>query len=172
VKRWIKLLIFAIVLLLIDIALKFYVSHYVEKMSWMHPFYPYGGIGVFRNFFGISFSINFVENTGAAWGMFSKYPLVLFYIRVLIVIGLIIYLLTSNKDRKKEMPLILIITGATGNILDYIFYRKVIDMFLFKFWGYSYPIFNFADFLITIGVIWLFIIFFIQKIKRKKINED
>lgn len=162
-KRWIKFLVLFLFLILIDIGLKFYVYHSVPKMNWMHPFYPFGGIGIFKNFFGISFSINFVENTGAAWGMFSKFPHVLFYIRLFIIIGLVIYLVSFNKDKRREIPLILIITGAIGNILDFIFYHKVIDMFHFNFWGYSYPIFNFADSFITIGIIWLFLTFFFTK---------
>lgn len=169
-KRWIRLVILFVVLIVIDVGLKFYVSHYIEKMSWKHPFYPYGGIGVFKDFFGISFSINFVENTGAAWGIFSKYPHFLFYFRIIIVIGLVIYLVFFNKDKRKDIPLMLLITGAVGNILDFIFYKKVIDMFHFKFWGHSYPIFNFADFLITFGIIWLLIIFFIEKIKKRYEN--
>jgi len=167
-RRWIKLLILFIFLILIDIGTKNYVFHNVQKMSWLHPFYPYGGIGVFKDFLGISFSINLVENTGAAWGLFSKYPHVLFFIRVFIVIGLVVYLAIFNKDKRKDIPLILIITGAIGNILDIIFYKKVIDMFHFRFWNYSYPVFNFADFFITLGIILLFFTFISRKFKRAK----
>lgn len=170
-KKWIKLLSFLVILILIDMGSKYYVLHHVEKMSWMHPFFPYGGIGIFKDFYGISFSINLVENTGAAWGIFSKYPHVLFYVRIAIIIGLVIYLIGFSKDRKKEIPLILIISGAVGNILDYIFYQKVIDMFHFRFGDYSYPVFNFADFLITMGIIWLFFLVLLNKIKRKR-NEN
>jgi len=135
-------------------------------MSWLYPFYPYGGIGIFKDFLGISFSINYVDNTGAAWGLLAKYPHFLFSIRIFIVIGLLIYLAKFNFDKAKDLPLLLIITGAIGNILDFIFYRKVIDMFHFNFWGYSYPIFNLADAMITVGIVWLFITFFKKKIKN------
>jgi len=168
VKRGLKLLIIFCVLIILDIASKYYVSHFIEKMSWKHPFYPFGGIGVFKDFFGISFAINYVVNTGAAWGLFSKFPKFLFFLRIVIVIGLVIYLGFYNKDKKKDIPLALIITGAIGNIIDFIFYKKVIDMFHFVFWGYSYPIFNLADAMISIGIIWLFFTFFEKKMKRKK----
>jgi signal peptidase II len=158
VKKNFKYLSIFFILLFIDIITKFWVHFYVNKMSWMHPFYPFGGIGVFENFLGISFSLNNVENTGAGWGIFSSYPLALFIFRVVVVIGLIIFLLFYNKDKKKNTPLLLIITGAIGNIIDFILYRKVIDMFHFNFWGYSYGIFNIADSMITIGIIYLFII--------------
>lgn len=170
-KRKVILLTIFIGLIIIDILSKYFVYHNVTKMSWSHPFYPFGGIGVFENFLGISFSINLVENTGAAWGLFSKYPYALFFIRLLIIIALIIYLFSYNKDKKRDLPLLLIITGALGNIIDFIFYKKVIDMFHFKFWGYSYPIFNCADIFITIGITWLIVTFFIAKVKSSK-NEN
>ena len=170
-KKRIKLLSIFIFLIIIDIYTKYYVFHNVEKMSWTYPFYPYGGMGVFKDFLGISFSINLVENTGAAWGIFSNYSHILFFIRVIIIIGLVIYIAIFNKDRSREMPLVLIIAGAIGNILDFVFYGKVIDMFHFRFWGYSYPVFNFADFLITLGTIWLFFTYLFYKIMRKT-NEN
>ena len=166
-KRYFKLFIVFFILIALDILVKSYVYHNIPKMSFMHPFFPYGGIGVFKDFFGVSFSIVYVENTGAAWGLFSKYPTLLFVIRSIIVMGLVIYLGFFNKDGRKDMPLVLIITGAMGNIIDFIFYKKVIDMFHFNFWGYSYPIFNLADSMITIGIIWLFFRFF-KKDKKKK----
>jgi signal peptidase II len=158
VKRYFKIFIIFIILVTLDIISKYWVYRNVAKMSFLYPFYPFGGIGIFK-VFGISFSINLVENTGAAWGLFDKYPLILFFIRVVIVLALIGYLLIFNRDRKKDLPLALIISGAIGNILDFIFYKKVIDMFHFNFWGYSYPVFNLADSMITIGIVWLFFTF-------------
>ena len=165
-NRYVKFIIIFFILIVLDISLKYYVHHHVAKMSWLYPFFPYGGIGIFKDFLGISFSINYVENTGAAWGLLAKYPSTLFAIRIVIVVGLVIYLAKFNLDKVKDLPLLLIITGALGNIIDFILYRKVIDMFHFNFWGYSYPIFNLADAMITIGIIWLFITFFKKKPKK------
>jgi signal peptidase II len=166
VKRSFRLFLIFSILIFIDIISKYLVHFFVNKMSWIYPFYPFGGIKVF-DFNWISFSINNVENTGAAWGILSNYSTILFYLRVVIVIGLIIYLFL-NKDLKKDLPLILIISGAIGNILDYIFYKKVIDMFHFTFFGSSYGIFNFADALITVGIIWLFFLFLLGKNKKNE----
>lgn len=155
-KTWMKLLITGFLLLSIDMATKFYTFHHVAKMSWIHPVYPYGGIGVFKDFLGTSFSINYVGNTGAAWGCFSAYSNVLFYLRIVIVLALIVFLIYSKFSFKKAMPFCLIVTGAIGNILDRIFYGHVVDMFHFKIGSYSYPVFNVADTFITIGIIWIF----------------
>ncbi|MBM3183880.1 MAG: signal peptidase II [Chlamydiae bacterium] len=115
--------------------------------------YPFGGIGVFSDFFGISFSLNQVGNTGAAWGLFPEHPTLLFLLRIAIIAVLVGYLIFKRSNH--SFPLWLIATGAIGNVLDYVIYRHVIDFFHFNFWGYSFPVFNFADSYITIGVLLL-----------------
>ncbi len=113
--------------------------------------YPYGGIGVFQNLFGIECSIVHTVNTGAAWSFFSGYQIPLLILRVGLIGGMFYYLI--YKDR--SIPLVLIISGALGNVIDYLFYGHVVDMIHFVFWGYHYPIFNIADSAIFIGVSWL-----------------
>ena len=49
------------------------------------------------------------------------------------------------------------IGGIIGNMLDRIFYQKVIDFLSFKIFHYYFPIFNCADMAIVIGM-FLFII--------------
>lgn len=157
-KGFYKYLLGVLILLIFDQSIKYYVFHNLPKMNWLHPFYPFGGIGVFKDFFGITFSINYLANTGAAWGTFSSYGKFLFFLRIVIVLFLIVYLFHFNKVKRRSFPLFLIISGAIGNILDYVLYGHVVDMFNFNFWGYSYPVFNIADSYITIGVIWLLLI--------------
>jgi signal peptidase II len=152
-----KLLFLFIFLLIVDFASKYWTMQNIAMMSWLHPYFPYGGIGVFR-FWGIAFSLNYVQNTGAAWGLFSQYPLLLVAARIIIVVVLAIYLLFYNHDKKKVWPLFLIITGAVGNIISYLLYGFVIDMFLFNFWGYSFPVFNVADMMISIGILWFLLL--------------
>jgi signal peptidase II len=158
-KKLFLFLIIFVFFLLLDIFSKYLVYKNIPVMGWQNPIYPYGGIGIFKNFLSISFSIVHVQNTGAAWGILSDYTNLLFYLRILIVIFLVIYILFFNKDKKKDLPLFLITTGAIGNILDIILYNKVIDMFYFRFYKFSYPVFNLADAMITVGIIYLIIIY-------------
>ena len=60
-----------------------------------------------------------------------------------------------GKVKERRIPLALILTGAVGNLFDFFLYGHVIDMFHLNFWGYSYPVFNFSDLLITSGIAWL-----------------
>lgn len=142
-------------LLAIDAGVKSWAGHFLPKITSFS--YPYGGIGVFENLFGISFSLNRVENKGAAWGLFAEHSKLLIFVRCVLVLVLMFYALFWNKDAKKNLPLLLIITGATGNILDYFLYGHVIDLFHFNFWGYTFPLFNIADSLICIGVFLMFL---------------
>ena len=47
--------------------------------------------------------------------------------------------------------------GAVGNLIDRIIYGYVVDFLDFNLFGYSAPIFNFADTFIVIGVIMFFV---------------
>ncbi len=150
-------LIIAVIVLVLDFGSKFLVKKYIEPSNGHSLWYPYNGIGVFKNFLGIEFSINHATNRGAAWGMLSDYQTLLLIFR-LIMVGLIInYLLFFNKNKKIVIPLSLVAAGAFGNIMDYYLYGHVIDMFHFVFWGYEYPVFNVADSAIFIGIFWIFL---------------
>jgi signal peptidase II len=145
-------------LLILDIAIKHFVYTSIPMMSWSYPFYPYGGVPVFHDFLGINFSINHIANMGAAWGILSSYSTYLLYFRIIVVIILALYIILFLRDRNKVLPLSVIVVGAVGNILDYMFYGHVIDMFHFNFWGYSFPLFNLADAMICMGVFGMFFI--------------
>lgn len=141
--------------LFIDQISKWLVNTHLPQMSWYSLIYPYGGIAVFKDFFGIQFSLVHEINQGAAWGMFSKYPQILIVLRVILILALLAYLIFGKKDKNIKAPLTLILAGAIGNVLDVIWYGHVIDMFYFKFGSYSYPIFNVADSAIFVGALWL-----------------
>ncbi len=152
-----KSISFFVLLLGLDIGSKIAALSYIPSMLPKLFGYPYGGISIFEGL-GITFSLNTIVNTGAAWGVFQGHSGLLFFLRMAIVIGLISYLLFFNRGRTPSFPLWLIVTGAIGNGLDYLAYGYVIDFFHFCFWGTSFPIFNLADCYITIGVIFLFLI--------------
>lgn len=144
-------------ILLVDQLSKALVSHYLPVLDSFLYWYPYGGIGVFKNFGGIEFSINHMTNTGAAWGVFSHYQLPLIILRIGLILGLSIYLFYFNKHSLWQIPLMLILAGAIGNVMDFFIYGHVVDMFHFVFWGMDFPVFNVADSAISLGIGALFI---------------
>lgn len=142
----------AFVILMIDQVTKLLVHENLPVMNSHAYSYPYGGIGIFENFFGIEFSISHATNRGAAWGLLANYQTALLGARIALVGSLIVYFWSSNRHPAWRIPLALVIAGAFGNILDAFFYGHVIDMLHFNFWGYDYPTFNIADTSIFVGI--------------------
>lgn len=141
-----------------DFVSKYLTNAYLPIMQRNWLWYPYGGIGVFKNFYGIEFSLSHQINRGAAWGMLADYQLPLLCLRIALIVFLTIYALFFNKHTNWGIPMALIIAGATGNVVDYFIYGHVVDMLHFVLWGYDFPVFNFADSAIFIGVTSLIVI--------------
>jgi len=152
-KRALLFILLALGFLTLDIVTKHYVFHDLSGTILSHP--RGEGIPLLR-FFGIDFFIGLTFNKGAAWGLFANFKNILIIVRIAIVAILFFYLLFFRKN-SPALPLVLILTGAVGNIIDFFVYGFVIDFFHFKFWGHSFPLFNVADALISIGVGLLFL---------------
>ena len=167
---WILLLL-ALSLFGLDAATKYWAQNHLVNISYASPFYPYGGIGVFKDVLGIDFCINLVKNKGGAWGVFSNFPVLLLCIRIGIICALGVYALFLNKVRMRTVPFLLILVGATANIIDFFVYGAVVDMFHFILWNYSFPVFNVADMLIFFGVTTLLTQTLIEKFKREPSHE-
>ena len=116
---------------------------------------PKGTITVIKNFF----SFTYVENKGGAWGIFGG-NLWLFIIITIGALGAMFYLLKDFDIKANPLysiSLALIIAGAIGNFIDRIILKYVTDFLDFYIFGYDFPVFNFADICITIGVALLII---------------
>ena len=110
----------------------------------------YQSINVIRNFFNITY----VRNNGAAWSILSGNRLLLILISVAALILIYFAFINSKKLNKLEnISYGLLIGGTLGNLCDRIFYGYVIDYLDFNLFGYNFPVFNFADTCIVIGII-------------------
>ena len=108
------------------------------------------------------FYITHVNNTGAAWGIFSNNTILLIIISILFT-GFFIYFIEHNKLKLyEEISSGLILSGIIGNMIDRIFRGYVVDFLNFYIFGYDYPVFNIADTFIVVGVIVL-CIFYIRE---------
>ena len=74
-------------------------------------------------------------------------------------------------DDKAKLGLSLIVAGGIGNVIDRIFRGYVID-YIDISQLFNYPVFNFADICIVVGVILIMVIIIINTIKsQESINE-
>lgn len=113
--------------------------------------------------------ITFVKNTGAAFGLFkdSAFFFIAVSVIAVVIIGTILLKAVRNErfydNFLFNFGLILIMSGALGNLMDRVRLRYVVDFIDVRIW----PVFNFADTSITIGTALLIISFaiFDKKIK-------
>ncbi len=119
---------------------------------------------------GLGFSFTYVENTGAAFGMFRGVSFEVFGYTVdgVVLLGLLslvisvlvaIYLARNVRRTPPLMnaALALILAGAVGNMIDRLLHRFVIDFIHFQWGSFNFPVFNVADSAVVIGAVLLFI---------------
>ncbi|MBA3237213.1 MAG: signal peptidase II [Parachlamydiaceae bacterium] len=158
-------------ILLADALSKYWVHTSLPIMSYQFPTYPYGGIAIFKDFYGIEFSITHLINYGAAWGVFGGYQDILLVLRICLILALIVFLLFFNRHKEVVLPFCLVLAGAIGNVIDYFIYGHVVDMLHFVLWGYHFPVFNVADSAVCIGISWLILLSAWQDLRLKKVSE-
>ena len=79
------------------------------------------------------FSLQYTENTGAAYGIFSNNTIMLIIVSCLFLVGLIVYdLLNSSNNIWYNLGISFIIGGAIGNLIDRIFLGYVRDFANFE----------------------------------------
>ena len=76
---------------------------------------------------------------------------------IVIVIMIIIFMIVISKDFKKY-PLLMILGGALGNLVDRIFFKAVPDFIDFHIQNLHWFIFNVADIFISLGIIFMILL--------------
>ena len=99
-------------------------------------------------------NIILVWNDGIAFGLFNfkenLYNLLTVFI--LLIILIIIFMIINNNGLKRY-SLLMILGGALGNVYDRIFNKAVPDFIDFHIGNFHWFIFNVADIFITLGVL-------------------
>lgn len=117
------------------------------------------------------FNFRIVHNYGAAWGMLAGKQVFLIVLTfVFLAIFIFYYIKEKNKTWLLNITFGFLFAGCLGNLYDRLFFGYVRDMIEFDFWK-SFPIFNFADVALSVGVVLLLvylIVYFIKDSKAKK----
>lgn len=144
-NKYLTLFLMSNTLILVDQYTKFLVNTHIPL---------YNSIMVIEKFFHLTH----VRNPGVAFGLFadqdSEYKALVFILisTVAIIAILVIYHQTPDDKLMVRTGLILIFSGAIGNLIDRIVYKEVIDFLDIFYKNFHWPAFNFADACITIGV--------------------
>ena len=104
---------------------------------------------------GSFFAFEYLENRGAAFGLFQQSTLVLAIVSVVIIlIGLVVMVRAAKNEFLLAASIALILGGAIGNAIDRFSRGFVVDYIAVgQFWK-----FNIADSAVTIGVLLTFIL--------------
>lgn len=155
-----KIIVLTIILILLDQITKLLVTLNINLNT---------GISLIPSFF----SLVYVQNTGAAWGMFSSGTIILALLSVIFLAFFVKYIIDrKDMDNFEVVISSMLIGGIVGNLIDRLVRGYVVDFFSFKIFSYNFPIFNVADCFIVISIILLlFKIYFLDK-KKKVVNLD
>ena len=96
------------------------------------------------------FHLEYLENRGAAFGLFQNQR-IFFFCSVAVICAAVIWFYARVPMEKRYVPLracaVLITAGALGNFIDRVRLNYVVDFFYFKL--IDFPIFNVADIFVT-----------------------
>lgn len=129
------------------------VDQYTKLMVSLHIPLNYS-VKVIEDFFNLTH----IRNSGVAFGLFaseqSEYKALMFVTisAIAIMAILVIFHQTPKEKKMVQTGLILIFSGAIGNLIDRSLHGEVIDFVDFFINGHHFPAFNIADSCITIGV--------------------
>ena len=116
-------------------------------------------------------NINLIWNEGIAFGLFASEKEI-FYNFLTIFIFFIIFvilLMIFKSVGFKRYSLVLIFSGALGNLYDRVFFRSVPDFIDFHVGNFHWFIFNVADIFITLGVIFMIFLELLDNNKEKNL---
>lgn len=134
--------IVAVIALIIDQGLKYWVTANITLNTGVREFLP----GFVR--------LTNIHNSGAAFGIFSNSDIARWiFLGITAVFAIIVIVALAAKKIDKRFGrwmAVLVLAGALGNGIDRVIHDYVVDMFQFEFFS-SFPVFNFADVLITVG---------------------
>ena len=92
----------------------------------------------------------YVQNTGAAFGSFANNTVILAVITgIIIIIGIAAIIAKKIQNKFLLTAAVMVISGGIGNLIDRIFKGYVTDFIKVLF--IDFPVFNFADILVTCG---------------------
>lgn len=158
-KRWPLLLLEAFILaaiLALDLCLKDYLKDFLFDKSGM-------SYTLINGFMDLQYS----ENTGAGFGMFQGNTTALIVVTAIVIAIICFYLMFVQKDAEwLRIPLVFIVGGGIGNLVDRIALGYVRDFFKFTF--VDFAIFNIADVFVTVGAILLIIALIVMMVQEGK----
>lgn len=143
----VKGLIFVSALNMVFLTLLLFALDQGSKLWAVNSLKPLGSIPVISGVL----SFTYVENTGAAFGIFTGKRYMLIILVGIILAGVVWFLCSGKiKSNLEKLCALFIIAGGLGNLFDRMRYGFVVD-FIDINELFSYPMFNLADCFVVTG---------------------
>lgn len=114
------------------------------------------------------FSLTYVENRGAAFGIFQGNTRILSIVTGVVMAAALLYVYFGKlKDKSLVWIIMLIVSGGLGNLIDRVFRGFVVDYLDFSAL-FGFPVFNLADCCVVVGTGLLLIYVIRLEHKEKK----
>lgn len=129
-----------------------------------------GDIVVIKGFF----SLSYLENRGAAFGIFQNRVYLLAAVTIIVLLGMVYYMLRYKPEsRLLKISFAFIISGALGNLYDRLSYNYVVDFLMFHYKEvYYFPSFNVADMLVVSGTALMLLYLIKEEAKNGRDEND
>ena len=116
------------------------------------------------------FHFTYVTNDGMAFGLSFPGGKHILLVMTILLTGFIVGFLWKEKDGHPlvKYGLALILSGAIGNLIDRLFYGKVVDFLDVMIGNFHWYIFNVADSAVTVGMV----LFLIHSFLIEEPSED
>ena len=119
------------------------------------------------------FDLVFVLNKGGAFGILSSHSpfsrsLIFIGFSMVAILALLILYWKSHQDHIMRFGIVLLMSGAIGNLIDRLRWGMVVDFLDFYVGRYHWPAFNVADMVICIGLGLVFLDLFLKEKKVKR----
>lgn len=143
------------ILIGLDQIIKYWALHYLKEV---------GSIPVINNIFNLTY----VENRGAAFGMLQNNQTIFIVVALIASLYGLYYLKTKKVNNIGKVGILLVISGAIGNLIDRVRLGFVVDYLDFHIiWSY---VFNLADCFVVVGTILLCIYIITSEEEKKQVK--
>lgn len=143
------------ILIGLDQIIKYWALNYLQEV---------GTIPVINNIFNLTY----VENRGAAFGMLQNNQIIFIVVAAIASCYGLYYLHTKKVNNIGKIGILLVISGAIGNLIDRVRLGYVVDYLDFHIvWSY---VFNLADCFVVIGTVLLCIYIITSEEDKKQVK--
>ncbi len=119
------------------------------------------------------FYFTYTHNYGAAWSFLEgATPLFIIIAIVAVILLAALFKRTQPEEILTRFGVVLITSGAIGNVIDRIVYGYVRDFIDFVIFGYDFPIFNIADIAICVGIFLVILESVVEEWKIWKLSKS